>query len=299
MHRIVEVPERLLARLDLLGEREVEEVIVVESAERAAERVEPVQEDPAEQQDRDDARRRSGAKAAQRRAGRASIEPVEPAAASITYSGRRRDWSSDRHTYSPTMAMADRTTPQRPRDRPEQNDDRSLQAFEPHQANDHGGQTDHHQRRAGEPAGLDGRVGERGDRVDDQLDLPRDGPPRAAGGARLLVVLDVVLAEPEPRDQREHAHVLLVAAPERVDHHAIDEEEVGAARRHLRHADDVSHDPVVERRKPGVRLIARPFAPRRPDDLRAGAPLLRAAAPSVSGGSCRSDAIMTAASPRT
>ena len=95
--------------------------------------------------------------------------------------------------------------------------------------------------------------------------------PAARGS---LSVLDVVLAEPEPRNQRKHAHVLLIAAPERVNHHAVHEEEVGAAGRDLLHADDVSHHPVIERRKPSVRLIARPFAPRRPDDLGAGAPLL-------------------------
>ena len=42
LHGVLEVAERLLARLHLLGQREVQEVIVVESAERAAERVEPV-----------------------------------------------------------------------------------------------------------------------------------------------------------------------------------------------------------------------------------------------------------------
>ena len=68
--------------------------------------------------------------------------------------------------------------------------------------------------------------------------------------------------------------MLLVAAAERVDDRTVHEEEVGAARGNLLHAHDIPHDPVVDGGKSGVRVIARLFAPRRPDHLRTIAPLL-------------------------
>ena len=54
MHRVLKIAQRLLASLHLLGQRKVQKMVVVESAEGAAERVEAIQKDPTEQEDRYD-----------------------------------------------------------------------------------------------------------------------------------------------------------------------------------------------------------------------------------------------------
>ena len=90
MHRVLEITQRLLAGLYLLGQREVEEMIVVESAERATERIEPV--DKTQPHSSTATTGTTAVERAQTRADdRPSDVPAGPAVASITYNGRRRD----------------------------------------------------------------------------------------------------------------------------------------------------------------------------------------------------------------
>src|SRR4029079_18391003 len=113
----------------------------------------------------------------------------------------------------------------------------------------------------------DWKIRERSDRIDDELDLARERPPGLSRQSRLLVVLDELLPEPEPRDQREHADVPLRKAAERVEYHAIEKKEIGTARRHLGHPDEPPHDPVIEGREPAMRSVAGLNTPRGPHDL--------------------------------
>jgi hypothetical protein len=84
----------------------------------------------------------------------------------------------------------------------------------------------------------------------------------------------VLLAETEPGEQRKHAHVSLRRAAKGVDDGAIDQEEVGAPRRHLGKAHQPPHDPVIHRGEPAMMRLAGPLPPHRPDHLRAVAPTL-------------------------
>ena len=73
-----------------------------------------------------------------------------------------------------------------------------------------------------------------------------------------------ILAKSQPGNQREHAHVAFGGLAEGVDDEPIDQEEVGAARRHLRQADEAPHHPVVDGGESLVRAAARDAAGGRP-----------------------------------
>ena len=150
---------------------------------------------------------------------RQSAPPRRVAAIDRRTAGGRRASSSARQTYSPTHA-------QRQQLHAGQADDHRQRAAPrrpPPSAGSRTSTADHasaERRAAARPdvrAPADRQVGERGDRVDDQLDLPRSVQPDAPGARGCLSYSTWSCRNPIHVMQREHADVALGETAERVD----------------------------------------------------------------------------------